>query len=95
LPSPSFFGNLAVGIVQRTSTRISPTPMSWDEICRHPQYEGRWVALSDCRYDQETGETKSGAVVDADECLSTLCQRVRISELRDCAIVRCNTRGRS
>jgi hypothetical protein len=69
--------------------------MSWDEICRHPEYEGRWVALSDCRYDQDTGETKSGAVVDADDCLSTLCQRVRLSELRDCAIVRCCSKLKS
>ena len=66
-----------------------PPTMSWDEICRHPEYEGRWIALSDCCFDDRTGEATSGAVVDVDECLTSLCQRVRLSELRDCAILRC------
>ena len=68
--------------------------MSWDEICRHPEYEGRWVALSEPEYGND-GETKAGAVVDADENLSALCQRVRSSELRDCAIVRCSSKLKS
>jgi hypothetical protein len=90
LRRPRFFGNL-VEAVQKTSPQASPALLTWDEICKHPEYRGRWLALSNCRYD-DAGETQSAAVVDADECLSTLCQRVRLSELRDCAIVRCDAK---
>lgn len=66
--------------------------MSWEEICHHPDYVGRWVALSDCLYDQTTGEACAGSVIDVDDCLSALCQRVRVAELRDCAILRCEAK---
>ena len=63
--------------------------MSWCDICSRDEFRGRWVALDDCRYDEETGRAAEGAVVDADEDLVELCSRIRDSERKNCAILFC------
>lgn len=50
--------------------------LSWTEITRRPELEGRWVALHDCRYDRE-GKAAEGDLVDADDDLQSLCARVQ------------------
>ena len=67
--------------------------MTWDQICEHPECQGRWVALYGCEYDQETGRAREGAVVDVDDDLASLCSRVQQSHLKNCAILFCRTRS--
>jgi hypothetical protein len=64
--------------------------LTWDEICRRDDYRGRWVALDECAYDEETGAATSGAVVDVDEDLVDLCERLKESEHENCAILFCD-----
>jgi hypothetical protein len=60
--------------------------MRWCEICRCSEYRGRWVALDQCRYD-ENGRAAEGAVVDADDDLVELCSRMRETDRKNCAIL--------
>jgi hypothetical protein len=64
--------------------------MTWDEICKRDDYKGRWVALDDCAYDDETGKATEGSVVDVDDNLVELCDRLRESEHQNCAILFCS-----
>lgn len=61
--------------------------MTWTEICEREDLRGRWVAIDECRYDEVTGRATEGLVVDADDDLAELCNRVRASDLTNCAIV--------
>ncbi|HJL17083.1 MAG TPA: hypothetical protein RMH99_15565 [Sandaracinaceae bacterium LLY-WYZ-13_1] len=67
--------------------------MNWDDICRHEDFRGRWVALDDCRYDEDSGRATEGSVVDVDDDLVELCTRIRESEHRNCAILFCGEDG--
>ena len=60
--------------------------LTWNQICRRPECKGRWVALHDCRYDDDTGKATEGALVDVDDDLATLCSRVR-DRWKNCAIL--------
>jgi hypothetical protein len=51
--------------------------MTWDEICSRDEYRGRWVALDGCSYDETTGKATEGALVDIDDDLVELCERIR------------------
>jgi hypothetical protein len=64
--------------------------MSWSQIRGADEFRGRWVALDACKYDECTGRATEGEVVDVDDDLAELCQRVRASERRNCAIVFCD-----
>jgi len=64
--------------------------MTWQEILGCEDFRGRWIALDDCRYDETTGKATEGAVVDVDEDLVELCQRLRESAQKNCAIVFCD-----
>lgn len=63
--------------------------MSWETIRRSDEFRGRWVALDECRYDENTGRATEGAVVDVDDDLVELCARIRESERTNCAILFC------
>ena len=63
--------------------------LTWDEICRRKDLRGRWVALDSCCYDENTGRATEGSVVDADDDLIQLCNRIQDSEWRNCAILFC------
>lgn len=71
----------------------SMEPMNWEDICRHEDFRGRWVALDECRYDEDSGRAMAGAVVDVDDDLVELCNRIRESERRNCAILFCGEDG--
>lgn len=64
--------------------------MSWEQIRGVDEFRGRWVALDACKYDEATGRATEGDVVDVDDDLAELCQRVRASQRRNCAIVFCD-----
>lgn len=64
--------------------------MTWDEIRGTPLYRKRWLALDNCHYDDASPEPVEADVVDSDEDLSELCQRLSVSNLTRCAIVFCD-----
>ena len=64
--------------------------LRWEQICRRPDCRGRWVALHECRYDDRTGAATDGELVAADPDLASLCNRMRDSQWKDCAIVFCD-----
>lgn len=63
--------------------------ITWDEICRRNDCRGRWVALHECRYDERSGKATEGQLVDVDDDLASLCERVTASEFTHCAILYC------
>jgi hypothetical protein len=63
--------------------------MTWPQIQEMEEYRGRWVALDNCTYDATTAQPVEGSVVDADEDLVELCNRIRQSDGRRCAILYC------
>jgi hypothetical protein len=67
--------------------------LTWPQICRDPEFRGRWVALDECRYDAKTAQPVEGSVVDADEDLVALCARMQQSDNRHCAILYCEDRA--
>ena len=86
---PSSWTNRKSAVLGRTSGgdwERETQVMSWEELCRS-ECRGRWVALDACRYDEATGKAVEGAVVDVDDDLVELCNRIRDSRFKNCAIV--------
>ncbi|MCB9593473.1 MAG: hypothetical protein H6719_12135 [Sandaracinaceae bacterium] len=67
--------------------------MNWTDICRREEYVGRWVALDGCRYDSGSGRATEGAVVDVDDDLVELMNRIRESDYQGCEILFCAEDG--
>jgi hypothetical protein len=63
-------------------------PMQWEDICRRSDWQGRWLALDECAYN-EAGEATSGLVVDCDDDLAELCARLSAERRQRCSIVFC------
>ncbi len=61
--------------------------MTWQEICHDDALRGRWIAMDECCFDQATGRATEGLVVDCDDDLAELCNRMRESEWKNCSIV--------
>jgi hypothetical protein len=61
--------------------------MTWSQLCESDEFRGRWVALDGCRYDEATSKPIEGTVIDVDDDVVELCNRVRDAEMRDCAIL--------
>jgi len=65
------------------------TRMTWPDLCRSDKFRGLWVAIDNCRYDQETRQPVEGDVVDSDTELSELCARMREAGRCACTILFC------
>jgi len=63
-------------------------PMAWEDICSQSTWQGRWVALDDCAYN-EAGETTAGLVVDYDDNLAELCARLSAERRKRCSVMFC------
>jgi hypothetical protein len=63
--------------------------MTWSQICSNGEFRGRWVALDGVRYDEATSRPVEGTVIDADDDLAELCNRIRKANLQHCAILFC------
>jgi hypothetical protein len=63
--------------------------LSWLQIQEAEEYRGCWVALDNCTYDVRTAQPVEGTVVDADEDLVELCNRIRQNDGRRYAILFC------
>lgn len=85
----ALFGHATLAQLERRAM----STMSWDAICRHEDFRGRWVALDQCRYEETSGRAMEGMVVDADDDLVELCNRMRESEHTNCAILFCGADG--
>jgi len=66
------------------------TRMTWPDLCRSDKFRGLWVAIDNCRYDQETRQPVEGDVVDSDSELSELCARMREAGRCACTILFCD-----
>jgi hypothetical protein len=64
--------------------------MTWSDICSSSEYRNRWVALDGVRYDEQTARPMEGTVIDSDDDLAELCNRVRSSDRHYCAILFCD-----
>jgi hypothetical protein len=76
--------------VRRPETFDEKTPvqrMTWEEICQDDALRGRWIAMDDCCFDEATGRAMEGLVVDCDDDLAELCDRMRQSKWKNCSIV--------
>jgi hypothetical protein len=60
----------------------------WEDIRRDVAWQGRWVALDDCAYN-DAGETTAGVVVDYDDNLAELCARLSAERRKRCSVVFC------
>ena len=67
---------------------VVPNVVAWEDICRDAAWQGRWVALDDCAYN-EAGETTAGQVVDYDDNLAELCARLSAERRKRCSVVFC------
>ena len=51
--------------------------MTWPQIRSVEAFQGCWVALDQCRYEDRGGHPTEGTVVDFDADLAALCDRMR------------------
>ncbi len=73
--------------------RSEPDPtasvaMAWEDICRDSTWQGRWIALDECAYN-EAGEATAGLVVDYDDDLAELCARLSAERRKRCSVMFC------
>ena len=66
--------------------------VKWSELVTSDEYKGRWVALDQCKYDA-AAKPVEGTLVDADDDLVALCNRIRSNGSHNCAIVYIDERG--
>ena len=66
------------------------TRMTWPDLSRSDRYKGLWVAIDNCRFDQETRQPVEGDVVDSDSEFSELCARMNETGRTSCTIVFCD-----
>jgi hypothetical protein len=69
------------------AVRAEPT-MAWEDIRRDSTWQGRWVALDECAYN-DAGEATAGLVVDYDDNLADLCARLSAERRKRCSVVFC------
>lgn len=65
-----------------------PCPMAWKDICSEATWQGRWVALDECAYN-DAGQATAGLVVDYDDDLAELCARLSAERRKRCSVVFC------
>jgi hypothetical protein len=63
--------------------------MTWAAIRESAKFQGRWVALEGCLYDRAHKPVEAD-VVDADENLSALFERLRAKDRGNCDILFCD-----
>ncbi len=62
---------------------------NWADLCNTDDYSGRWVALDNVRYTPGTSEPLEADVVDVDDDLVELCNRMRASDRTSCCVIQC------
>ena len=65
--------------------------MLWSDLCADPEFQGRWIALDEVRY--EGGSAVEGLVVDVDTDRASLCARVQRADQCSCAILFCDDKA--
>lgn len=64
--------------------------LPWFSAASTPDLSGKWVALDNCRYDEQTLQPVEGDVVDSDKDLTELCARMRETGRSSCSILFCD-----
>ncbi len=67
------------------------TQLSWNTEVQSSKFYGCWVAVENCRYDLDTGQPTEADVVDWDENLADLCDRLSDAGLTKCTVLFCDT----
>jgi hypothetical protein len=62
------------------------TKLKWEEVLQDPMYRDKWVALSDCEYEEDV--LQSCVVVDSDADIAALQQRLEEQGIKNCTIKR-------
>ncbi len=69
---------------------FSGARLSWPQIRSVEAFQGCWVALDQCRFEDRGHLPSEGTVVDFDADLAALCDRMREADSRHCAILFCD-----
>ncbi len=62
---------------------------NWTDLCSADDFSGRWVALDNVRYAPGTNEPLEADVVDVDDDLVELCNRMRAADQTSCCVIQC------
>ncbi len=72
--------------------RFSAFHAFWNELCSTADFSGRWVALDNVRYQNGSDEPVEADVVDVDDDLTELVNRMRSSDRTSCCVLQCRLR---
>ena len=75
--------------IQLRPSEDTQSAMTWEDIRTDESWQGRWVALDECAYN-EAGEATAGLVVDFDDNLADLCARLSAERRKSCSVVFCS-----
>jgi hypothetical protein len=83
---------MARSVAPSQSAKLAPLTRatSWAQICKTEEFRGRWVALDNVRYCPLTSKPVEADVVDVDDDLAALCQRMRDSDRHACSVHLCS-----
>jgi hypothetical protein len=73
--------------------RFSVFRAFWNELCETSDFSGRWVALDNVRYQNGSDEPLEADVVDVDDDLCELVNRMRSSDRTSCCVLQCRMRS--
>lgn len=65
--------------------------LPWPEIRQRAEFQGQWIALEHCVFEDQASEPAEGEVVDADKNLGALCKRVKRCDGRHLVIRFCSS----
>ncbi|MGB5286604.1 MAG: hypothetical protein WCB63_06150 [Polyangiales bacterium] len=68
--------------------------VAWEDVCGNPSWQGRWVAIDGCAYN-DAGKATAGFVVDYDDNLAELCVRLSAERRKSCSVVFCSASAES
>lgn len=71
------------------SRALFPFRAAWEALCGADDFSGRWVALDNVRYAPGTNEPLEADVVDVDDDLVVLVNRMRASDQTSCCVIQC------
>ena len=76
-----------------TRKRFSAFRAFWNDLCSTADFSGRWVALDNVRYRSGSDEPVEVDVVDVDDDLAELVNRMRAADRTSCCVLRCRARS--
>jgi len=65
----------------------------WNDLCSTADFSGRWVALDNVRYQSGSTEPVEVEVVDVDDDLGELVNRMRAAHRTSCCVLQCRRKA--